>query len=216
MTRLRSHRVGIQPRQRPYSPPLELGFPGAGKTWDQGCELDLAGTGEPRQCSEQGTSMFPGLAVCAQLQTNSPTEAECGTPLTGSCGFDKTRQRNASSKERSEDEVASPVSGTSSSGRSLGTGKGACSCFLCPPLPTQGALLQTGAQFPCLGSQSSQPAGATWLSTCLCAHARVHVRMWCVCIKMQGEGASACAFCRGTCAPPPPATAAAENRMPRL
>lgn len=98
MTRLRSHRVGIQPRQRPYSPPLELGFPGAGKTWDQGCELDLVSTGEPRQCSEQGTSMFPGLAVCAQLQTNSPTEAERGTPLTRSCGFDKTRQRNASSK----------------------------------------------------------------------------------------------------------------------
>lgn len=82
---------------------------------------------------------------------------------------------------------ASPVLGTSSSGGSLGTGKGTCSCFLCPALLTQGALFQMGAQFLCLGSKSSQSAGAIWLSTCLCAHARVHACV-CVCIKMQGEG----------------------------
>lgn len=55
---------------------------------------------------------------------------------------------------------ASPVLGTSSSGGSLGTGQGTCSCFLCPALLTQGALFQMGAQFLCLGSKSSQPAGA--------------------------------------------------------
>ena len=85
MTRLRSHRVGIQSRQRPYSPALELGFPGAGKTWDQGCELDLVDTGEPWQCSEQGTSMFPGLAMCSHCTgpgVGRFWESECATVVT--------------------------------------------------------------------------------------------------------------------------------------
>ena len=59
------------------------------------------------------------------------------------------------------------------------------------PLPIQGALLQTGAQFPCLGSQSSQPAGATWLSTCLCAHARVHMCV-CVCVYKNARRRGLC------------------------
>lgn len=59
--------------------------------------------------------------------------------------------------------------------------KGARSCFLCPFSPPAGPLLQMGAQFPCLGSKSSQLAGATWLSICLYAYA-------CACVyKRRGR-----------------------------
>ena len=111
MTCLRPHRVGIQSRQRPYSPPLELGFPGTGKTWDQGCELDLVGTRESWQCSEQGTSMLPGLAVCAQLQTKTSPRLNVGPFSLGFVVLTRQDSTMLPPKERSDDKVGQPCVG---------------------------------------------------------------------------------------------------------
>ena len=113
------------------------------------------------------------------LQTNNPTEAECGTPLTGFCGFDKTAQCFLQRKGLMT-RSASPVLGTGSSGGSLGIGKGACSCFLCPPPHPRGPATD-GCTVPVPGvSEQSACWGhlAFHVSVCTCTCAQV-----CMCVS---------------------------------
>ena len=98
---------------------------------------------------------------------------------------------------------ASPVLGMSSSGGSLGIGKGARSCFLCPLSPPKGPCYRRVHSSHAWGLRAVSllgPPGFPRVCVHMCVYTCVYV---CVCIKMQGDGASACSCLQGNLSPTP-------------